>query len=135
MIIKNIKYTDYNGVERNEQFMFHLSSPDYVRLQAKLGKDDIQEAISELVAKNDMVTILEVLEYIILNSYGEKSQDGKTFLKTKEVRESFEYSQAYAELFEELISNPETMKNFALGITNLKSDKPTISKFEPKKED
>jgi len=118
MIKKTIKYTDFNGVDRDEDFLFHLSSHEVVRLQARLGKDDVQQAIKELVESNNMEEILSVLEYIILNSYGVKSPDGKTFIKTKEVKESFEYSQAYAELFEELLTNPNAVKEFASGISN-----------------
>ena len=33
MLTKNIKYTDYNGVEREEPFLFNLSKAELMEMQ------------------------------------------------------------------------------------------------------
>lgn len=116
MLKKRIKYTDFNGTEREEDFYFHMSSVEVTRFEAKLNGKSIEEYAKELDANKDADKALRFMEDIILNSYGKKSSDGRTFLKTPEIRLEFEYSQAYAELFEDMILNPESAKKFAMGI-------------------
>src|SRR5699024_3200727 len=53
---------------------------------------------------------------LILQSYGVKSADGKKFIKNAEIRSDFENSIAYAELFTELLLNPDQTKEFAEGL-------------------
>ena len=60
--------------------------------------------------------MLDLFEDIILTSYGQKSPDGRTFIKNKEMRENFSNSEAYAQLFEELVMSPDAMTQFAKGI-------------------
>ena len=37
MFKHTITYNDFNGNERKEDFYFHLSTPEVVRLEAKFG--------------------------------------------------------------------------------------------------
>ena len=60
--------------------------------------------------------MINFIEELVLNAYGKKSPDGKSFIKTPEIRKEFEYSQAYAELFEELLTNQDETERFANGI-------------------
>lgn len=135
MIKKVIKYVDFDGNTREEEFLFHLSGPELTRFRAKLGGDDPQEAIKAIVQKGTMEEVLKLFEDMILTSYGEKSIDGRKFVKTPEIRQNFEYSQAYAELFEELLTNPDSMEEFAskLFVQTVAKDhqKPVINKFQP----
>lgn len=117
MFRQNIKYKDFNGNERSEDFHFHLSLPEVTRLEAKVGKP-IGEYSKDLASEGDPKKLLDFLEELILNSYGKKTSDGKSFLKSKELREEFEYSQAYAELFEMLLTNPDLSRKFGEGIAD-----------------
>jgi len=112
-----IQYTDFNGVERNEDFYFHLSLPEVTRLEAELGQS-IEEHVKNLVADQDMKALIDFLEKMILNSYGRKTADGKSFYKTKELRLEFEHSNAYAELFEMLLTNPDLAKKFGESVAD-----------------
>lgn len=117
MFKHEIEYTDFNGTERKEDFYFHLSVVEVTRLQAEIGKD-IQEYIKEITANQDLKVLLAFLEKMILSSYGRKTSDGKSFYKSQAIREEFEYSQAYAELFEQLLTNQELTRKFATGVTD-----------------
>jgi hypothetical protein len=117
MFKHNIAYTDFNGVERKEDFYFHLSSPEVTRLHAEIGMP-IDEYTKQLAARMDVKELIGFMERIILSSYGRKTSDGKSFHKSKELREEFEYSQAYAELFEQMMNNPELAQRFGQGVAD-----------------
>ncbi len=129
MFKHTVEYVDFNGNSRKEDLYFHLSTPEVTRIQAEIGKS-LKEHIEELVANQDLNSLLKFLEMMLLNSYGQRSLDGKTFVKTKEVRESFEYSQAYAEIFEQVINNPELAKRFGEEVSN--SGKQKRNQIDPK---
>ena len=116
MIKKNITYTDFNGQERKEDFYFHMSLVERTRLDAKLNGTPLDTYAKSLAINQNVDEMVKFIEMIILDSYGIKSADGKTFIKSKEIRAEFENSQAYAELFEELLLKPEVAEAFAKGI-------------------
>jgi len=127
MIKQTIKYTDFNGVDREEDFYFHLSLPEVTRIEARIGKP-IDVHTRELASRMETKELLDFLEEIILNAYGRKTSDGKSFYKSKELRQEFEHSQAYAELFEQLLTNPEMASKFGSGIgDNGKAKKNQVS--------
>lgn len=117
MFKQNITYVDFNGVERKEDFYFHLSLPEVARLEAELGRS-MEEHVKDLVNNQDAKTLIDFLEKMILNAYGRKTSDGKSFIKTKELKQEFEHSQAYAELFEMLLMNPDLAKKFGEGVAD-----------------
>jgi hypothetical protein len=120
-----ITYVNFNGDEKTEDFYFHLSMPEVTRLQAELGKP-LDEYAKE--ASSNMKEMIDFLERIVLSSYGRKTSDGNSFHKSKELRENFEHSQAYAELFEQLITDQEFAKRFSAGIVdNGKAKKNTVA--------
>lgn len=115
MLKKTIKYVDFNGVERKEDFYFHLSTPELTRLEAKYNGDVFKHAM-ETVQNEDFMEMVNVLEDLILSSVGEKSTDGKKFMKNEEIRSNFEHSPAYAVMFEEIFTDPEKSEGFGRGI-------------------
>jgi hypothetical protein len=106
MFKHTVKYVDFNGTDREEELYFHLSLPEVTRLEAEIGKP-LDQYTKDLVANQDMKNLLDFLEKVLLNSYGRKTSDGRSFHKSKELRSEFEYSQAYAEVFEQLLTNSE----------------------------
>lgn len=116
MYKKEIKYVDFNGTERVEDFYFHLSVPEVTRMQAKFGGQGMETYAKNLSANNDESGMINFIEELVLNAYGKKSPDGKSFIKNPEIRKEFEYSQAYAELFEELLTNQDETERFSTGI-------------------
>ena len=115
MLKKTIKYVDFNEEEVTEDFYFNLTTPEVTKMIAKIG-DDIDKHAEKLAKEGDHEGIIDFVEMLILTSYGVKSEDGKRFVKSKEARENFEYSAAYAELFEQLMTDPEQSKAFGQGL-------------------
>lgn len=116
MIKKTISYVDFNGTQRNDDYYFHLSVPEATRFAARFGEQGWEAGIKKIIDSGDLREVLDLFEDIILTSYGQKSPDGRTFVKNKEMRENFSNSEAYAQLFEELVMSPDAMTQFAKGI-------------------
>ena len=115
MLKKTIKYTDYDGNEREEDFYFNLNKAEVTEMElSKQG--GLSEYIKRIVAAQDAPSLIELFKELICKSYGEKSLDGKRFVKSKELTEEFTQTEAYAELFIELASNAEEATKFVNGI-------------------
>lgn len=117
MFKQNITYTDFNGIERKEDFYFHLSLPEVTRIEAEFGMP-LDKYTEALAASGEVKPLLDFLEKMILNGYGRKTTDGRSFQKSKELREEFENSQAYAELFEKLLTEPGLAAKFGEGVVD-----------------
>lgn len=131
MFKQQIEYVDFNGVERKEDFYFHLSRPELLRLEAEIG-EPIDVYTQKLAASMNLPDLLVFIEKMILSSYGKKTTDGKSFTKSKELREEFENSQAYAEFFEMLMTNPELAKKFGASVADTGQKK---NQVQPKVKD
>lgn len=115
MLKKTIKYVDYNGVERTEDFYFNLSKAEVAEME--LSADGGYGAMIEnIVNSKDNKQILATFKELILKAYGEKSPDGKRFIKNKEVSEAFSQTEAYSELFMELALDEKAASDFVNGI-------------------
>ena len=115
MLKKTIKYTDYDGNEREEDFYFNLNKAEVTEMElSKQG--GLSEYIKRIAAAQDAPSLVELFKELICKSYGEKSLDGKRFVKSKELTEGFTQTEAYAELFVELASNAEEATKFVNGI-------------------
>lgn len=115
MLKKLIKYTDYNGKERSENFYFYLSKAELMEME--LGTvGGMQNLIQLIIDKQDIPEIIKAFKMIILKAYGEKSADGVRFIKSEELSNAFTQTEAYSVLFMELISNADAAAAFINGI-------------------
>ena len=115
MLKKTIKYTDFNDVEREEDFYFNLTRAELAEMQ--LSKEGGFQAWLEKIVKTDnQPELMKIFKNIILKAYGEKSADGKRFVKSEEISEAFAQSAAYDEFFIELISNEAKASEFINGL-------------------
>ena len=111
MVTKRLTYTDFNGKERTEDFYFHMSEVDLVKMDAKYP-GGMQGFIQRMIDTEDKKKLIELAEEIIKLSYGEKSPDGKYFNKSEELTEAFTHTQAYVDLFMELATDAEKAADF-----------------------
>ena len=115
MLAKKITYTDYNGVEQTEKFYFNLSKAELVELQ--IGKNGgYQEYLKRLINSRDQEEIASIFKMFILKSYGIKSDDGKRFIKSEELSKEFEQTEAYSELYCELVTDTNKATEFFNGL-------------------
>lgn len=119
MLKKAIKYTDYNGVEREDTYYFNLSKAEIMEMElSTVG--GFAEMIEKVVAAQDTPTIVAIFKDLILKAYGEKAPDGKGFMKLDEdgrpLSRKFSQTEAYSTLFMELATDAEAAAAFINGI-------------------
>lgn len=119
MLKKTIKYTDYNGVERNEDFYFNLTKAEIMEMQ--MGTTGgFADYIAALVKTQNMPEIVRIFKDIVLKAYGEKSQDGKRFIKTDDnghsLAKAFSETEAFSILYMELATDSKEAAKFINGI-------------------
>lgn len=115
MLKKLIEYTDYNGKQRKENFYFYLNKAELMEME--LGTvGGMQNLIQLIIDKQDIPEIIKAFKMIILKSYGEKSADGVRFIKSEELSQAFSQTEAYSNLYMELISNADAAAEFINGI-------------------
>ena len=115
MLKKTITYTDYNGVERTEDFFFNLTKAEVIEMEMSTS-GGMTEMVQRIVAAQDMPSIIKIFKDLVLKAYGEKSPDGKRFIKSDELREAFSQTEAYSNLFMELATDDKAAAKFVNGI-------------------
>ena len=119
MLSKTIKYTDYNGVEREEKFLFNLSKAELMEMEYGTT-GGLAETIRKIIQTTDTPSIIAMFKDLVLKAYGEKSADGKRFIKIDEngrkLCMNFAQTEAYSNLFMELATNADAAANFVKGI-------------------
>lgn len=115
MLKKTITYTDYNGITRTEDCYFNLNKAEIAEMELSTP-GGFAEMINKITASMDGKMIMKVFKELILKSYGEKSADGKRFVKSEELSEAFSQTEAYNELFMELITDSDAAAKFFNGI-------------------
>ena len=115
MLKKSIKYVDFNGNEREEEFLFNLTPAEVMEMELSTA-GGLAESIQKVIAAQDAPSIIKIFKDLILKAYGEKSADGKMFIKSEEISRNFSYTNAYSQLFMELATNDEAAAAFVNGI-------------------
>lgn len=115
MLEKKIKFTDFNGQEREQTFQFNLTKQELLTME--LGTTGgYTEMLKTIINTTDTPKLMEVFEKFILKSYGRKSADGMRFEKSEQLSLEFKQTEAYSELFLELISSDEAAAKFINGV-------------------
>lgn len=115
MIKKTITYTDYDGNQRTEDFYFHLSKAELTQLFWS-EKGGLEKFIEKLAKEEDVKRVIELVKEVVLMGYGEKSPDGKRFVKNQELRDSFAQTEAFSDLFMELAGDGPGTADFINGM-------------------
>lgn len=131
MLKKTITYTDYNGTERKEDFYFNLTKAEIMEMEMGTA-GGMAEMIQRIVAAQDAPTIIKIFKDLILKAYGQKSPDGKRFIKNQDLRDEFEQTEAYSILFMELAQDDKAAANFVNGIMPADIDRSQIPQLQQK---
>ena len=115
MLKKTITYTDYNNVERTEDFYFNLTKAEL--MEVEIGTTGgMADMIKRIVDAKDAPAIIKIFKELVLKAYGEKSADGKRFVKSEEISNGFAQTEAYSQLFMELATDADAAAAFVNGI-------------------
>ena len=115
MLKKTFTYTNYNGVERTEDHYFNLTKAEILELEATTT-GGLSEYIKRIVAAQDMPSIYNLFKTIVMKAYGQKSDDGKRFIKIDRsgypLAEEFAQTEAFSELIYELATDDKAAAAF-----------------------
>ena len=115
MYAKKITYTDYNGNQREDVFYFNLNKAEIMEMELGVV-GGMTQYINKMIAQEDGPGLAQFYKDMILKAYGEKSLDGKRFIKNQELRDAFEQTDAYSELYMELVTDTDKASEFVRGI-------------------
>lgn len=116
MLKETITYTDYNGLERTEDFYFNLTEAELMEMEMSTS-GGLSEMIHKIMAARDEPTIIKIFKDLILKAYGEKSPDGKRFIKSEELSIAFSQTEAYSKLFMKLARDEDAAAKFVNAMT------------------
>jgi hypothetical protein len=115
MLKKTISYVDFDGNKRTEDFYFNLTKAEVTEMEMST-EGGLTKMLEKIVVTNDRKRIIESFKDLVLRAYGEKSADGRRFIKNQELRDAFSQTEAYSDLFMELATNAEAAAAFVNGI-------------------
>lgn len=119
MYKRTFKYTDYDGNPREEDVYFNLNESEIAEMSLSVN-GGLDQMIKRLIAAQDTKEIVAIFKEIVLKAYGEKSLDGKRFIKSKESSEAFSQTEMYNQLFMEIAFDAEKAAEFMQSITPAK---------------
>lgn len=111
MLKESLTYTNFNDEEVTEDFYFNLTKAELSTMDLTTA-GGLAERLNRIVAAKDTPEIIKMFQEILLTAYGEKSDDGKYFNKSKEISEKFSHTQAYSDLFMKLATDEEYANKF-----------------------
>lgn len=115
MIAKNVIYTDFEGTSRNESFYFNLTEAELFELQ--IGTPGgIVNYLKKIAERQNGVAMMKFAKDFILKSYGEKTPDGRGFMKNEDIRANFEATNAFSSLFVKFVTDADWAVEFLLGV-------------------
>ena len=119
MLTKSITYSDYNGVIRSEDFLFNLNKAEILEMEMSVN-GGMSEYLQGIIKSKNTSELFKIFKELIIKSYGQKSNDGKTFRKMNEygnpLYHDFISSEAYSVLLMELASDSDKAAEFINGI-------------------
>lgn len=115
MLKKTITYEDFDGETVTEEHFFHLSKADLVELEMS-EPGGLETKINRIIKSEDGAALIAEFKKLLLMSYGQKSEDGKRFIRSAQLQEEFLQSEAYSALFMELVTDADKAAEFVNGI-------------------
>lgn len=116
MLKKTITFEDYDGNVITDDFYFNMNKSEVIKWLTTSGDYMLDKVIERLSKERNGKKIMEEFENLIHLSYGVKSLDGRKFEKTEENWNDFYHTEAYSELFTELVTDAKKAADFVNGI-------------------
>jgi len=117
------QYEDYNGATRIEDFWFNLSEAEILEMELGVS-GGLSEYLQRIVNANDTPTLLRTFKDLILKCYGEKSEDGRRFVKSPALSEAFSQTEAYSQLYMKLALDADAAAEFVNSVVPSKMSSP-----------
>lgn len=118
MVKKTITYTDFEGKEVTKDFYFNISKMEFRVLDRRIP-GGLERTIDQIRTEKDESKLVDLLNMLILESYGELTEDGR-FIKEdahgRRLCNYFKVSEAWDVMFLNLVKNEAELSEFLTGI-------------------
>lgn len=111
MLKKTMTYVNFDGIEITEDFYFNLTKAEVVFYETKVD-GGLSSHFEKIVKSKNNPEIIQLFQEFVDMTYGEKSPDGKKFLKSKDILANFKATEAYSDLIMEMFTNPTFASEF-----------------------
>src|SRR5580765_4280790 len=115
MLKREIEFEDFNGVKTTEVFYFNISKPELIEMEVEYDQG-FGQFLQDIVEAKNNKELIKHFKAIVLKAYGQKSEDGKRFIKSDQLREEFSQTAAYEALFMELATDDNAASNFLMAV-------------------
>lgn len=115
MLKKTIEYLDLDGNKVRDVFYFNLSKAELAEMELR-SNGTFAQNLMKIVADKNGDAIIDTFQDLIRRSYGVRGEDGKRFIKNEQVWQEFIETDAYSELFMELVTNAQAGADFIHGV-------------------
>lgn len=115
MLKKTMTYVDFDNNTRTEDFYFNLTKAEVLEMQmVEVG--GLEQMLRKMIAEQNIPQLIKYWKFIILKAYGQKSPDGRRFMKSEEIANSFSQTNAYSDLYMELSTDGDKAADFVNAI-------------------
>lgn len=115
MLKKTITYQDLDGNPVTEDFYFNLSKAEIAEMELSYD-GGFSGYLKKIIESQNGAEIIAVFKSIIMKAVGRRSEDGKRFIKSEEITNDFLQTDAYSQMFMELVTDADAASNFIQGI-------------------
>jgi len=115
MLKRDITYTDFNDQTVTDTFYFNISKNELIELEVEYT-GGFSSLIERIIETKEEGRLVGEFKRLILMAYGVKSDDGKRFIKSDELRAEFETHAAYQTLFTEMATVEGAAEAFFKGV-------------------
>ena len=121
MLVYTETYPDYNGNERTEEFRFHFNQAELLEMEIAT-EGGFSARVNRIINANNQPELFQVMKTFVLDAYGVKSEDGRRFMKTPEIRQEFLESPVYSRIMTRLTIGPKAAEEAAKFINGVTPD-------------
>lgn len=104
-------YTDYDGNERKEDFYFNFTEAELAKMELSVT-GGLTTIIQRAIDAKDVPSLIKIFEDLISKSYGQKSLDGRRFIKSPEILEEFKQTEAYSQIYMRMATDEKAAAEF-----------------------
>ena len=115
MLKKTMTTVDFGGTKRTETYYFNLTKAEIMEMQLTTDGGFVQMIQKATDAQSNQ-ELVKTFKDIICKSYGVLSPDGRKFIKNEAVLEDFMATQAFSDLYMELLNDENAAAEFFNGV-------------------
>lgn len=131
MIKQEITFKDLDDNDVTQVFWFHIYKHEALEMELS-RPGGLMAYLKKIGETEDASGVLEIFRMFITKSYGERSEDNTSFLKTPEKTAWFLGTDAYNKLFLKFIEEPKWAADFIIGMVPKEFQQKLATEFAEK---